>query len=290
MHRNSWVCPRCSGIFESSEALERHIEERHSQEISSKQITTVIEQSRRPIEFIQPNECPFCDDEWASVELSAIPEEEVLVVDLDEFRRHLGHHLQQAALFSLPRLNQDQEMDSNHVVGFLDRDAMPAGYRWVRDDCGRGWSIVSDRRATFVALAFFLAKCRMGSSTHVDDKDGGMDIRAPRFLPFRRLTNRLGRTDDLKVKVRVNLELGNYVVLIVVFDTPYQSLVDRINAKLARFTTDYIGEGLLKLKYRDEDGDVVSIEGDEDLKIAFSEVVYSHGLGEIELFCVGNIS
>lgn len=179
MHRNSWVCPRCSGLFESTEALGQHIDECHSQEISNNQITTVIEQSRRPIEFIQPSECPFCDDEWASAEPSAISTEETLVVDLDEFRRHLGHHLQQVALFSLPRLNQDQEMDSNDVVGLPDRDTMSAGYRWVRDDCGRGWSIVSSRRTTFIALAFFLAKYRTGSTTHVDDKHGKTDNKAP---------------------------------------------------------------------------------------------------------------
>lgn len=180
MHRNSWICPKCSGVFESSEALGQHLDERHSLEISSSQMTMVIEQSRRPMDFIQPSECPFCDDEWASAELNATSAEEVLVVDLDEFRRHLGHHLQQVALFSLPRLNQGQEMGSNHVVGILDRDSMPTGYRWIRDDCGRGWSIISGRRATFISLAFFLTKCRMGSTTHVEGGHGETNVKVPR--------------------------------------------------------------------------------------------------------------
>ncbi|KAM5383111.1 hypothetical protein ACJA88_003644 [Fusarium oxysporum] len=99
-----------------------------------------------------------------------------------------------------------------------------------------------------------------------------------------------------QLKVRVNCEAGNYVTLVVAFNITYQSLVDRIDAKLARFTTSSISKGLLKLRYRDEDGDFVAIEGDDDIQIAFMEWregvrnMYSGGVGEIELFCVGGTS
>ncbi|KAF4448176.1 hypothetical protein F53441_8385 [Fusarium austroafricanum] len=100
-----------------------------------------------------------------------------------------------------------------------------------------------------------------------------------------------------QLKVRVNCESGNYVTLVVAFNITYQSLVDRIDAKLARFTTSSISKGGLKLRYRDEDGDFVAIEGDDDIQIAFMEwregvrnMNYG-GVGEIELFCVsGNSS
>jgi cell division control protein 24 len=97
-----------------------------------------------------------------------------------------------------------------------------------------------------------------------------------------------------QLKVRVNCESGNYVTLVVAFNITYQSLVDRIDAKLARFTTSSISKGLLKLRYRDEDGDYVAIEGDDDIQTAFMEWregvrnMYSGGVGEIELFCVGD--
>ncbi|KAI5461985.1 Pleckstrin homology domain-containing protein [Mariannaea sp. PMI_226] len=99
-----------------------------------------------------------------------------------------------------------------------------------------------------------------------------------------------------QLKVRVNCETGNYVTLVVAFNITYQSLIDRIDAKLARFTTSSIGKGLLKLRYRDEDGDFVTIESDDDIQIAFMEWregvrnMYSGGVGEIELFCVGDTS
>ena len=99
-----------------------------------------------------------------------------------------------------------------------------------------------------------------------------------------------------QLKVRVNCDSGNYVTLVVAFNITYQSLIDRIDAKLARFTASSIGKGMLKLRYRDEDGDFVTIQSDDDIQIAFMEWregvrnMYSGGVGEIELFCVGDTS
>lgn len=97
-----------------------------------------------------------------------------------------------------------------------------------------------------------------------------------------------------QLKVKVNCDSGNYVTLVAAFNITYQSLIDRIDAKLARFTNSSIHEGDLRLRYRDEDGDFVNIESDEDIQIAFSDwretirSMYSGGMGEIELFCVGD--
>lgn len=97
-----------------------------------------------------------------------------------------------------------------------------------------------------------------------------------------------------QLKVRVNLDSGNYVTLVVAFNISYQSLIDRIDAKLARFTSNSIGKGMLKLQYRDEDGDYIVIQSDDDIQIAFMEwregmkSMYSGGVGEIDLYCVGD--
>ncbi|KAL7943974.1 Pleckstrin homology domain-containing protein [Trichoderma barbatum] len=98
-----------------------------------------------------------------------------------------------------------------------------------------------------------------------------------------------------QLKVRVTCDTGNYVTLVVAFNITYQSLVDRIDAKLARFTSSSIAQGALKLRYQDEDEDFVTIESDDDIQIAFMEFrdgmknAYSAGVGEIELFCVGDM-
>ena len=95
-----------------------------------------------------------------------------------------------------------------------------------------------------------------------------------------------------QLKVKVNCD-GNYVTLVVAFNITYQSLIDRIDAKVGRFSNNAIARGTMRLRYRDEDGDFVTIESDEDIQIAFQEwreaqkLQYHNGqLGEIELFCL----
>lgn len=95
-----------------------------------------------------------------------------------------------------------------------------------------------------------------------------------------------------QLKVKVNCD-GNYVTLVVAFNITYQSLIDRIDAKVGRFSNNAIAKGTMRLRYRDDDGDMVTIESDEDIQIAFQEWREENalnggvlgGLGEIELFC-----
>ncbi|KAI9788347.1 MAG: hypothetical protein M1816_006950 [Peltula sp. TS41687] len=94
-----------------------------------------------------------------------------------------------------------------------------------------------------------------------------------------------------QLKVKVSFE-DNYVTLVVGTNISYQSLVDRIDAKLSRFTGLAIGKGTIRLRYRDEDGDQVTIRSDEDIQIAFSDwkeqqrsQLMQGQLGEIQLFC-----
>lgn len=95
-----------------------------------------------------------------------------------------------------------------------------------------------------------------------------------------------------QLKVKVNCD-GNYVTLVAGFNISYQSLVDRIDAKVGRFSNNAIRQGTMRLRYRDEDGDLVTIEADDDIRIAFQEwreaqkhQYHAGQLGEIELFCL----
>jgi len=78
----------------------------------------------------------------------------------------------------------------------------------------------------------------------------------------------------------------------VAFNITYQSLIDRIDAKVGRFSNNAIARGTMRLRYQDEDGDFVTIESDDDIQLAFQEwreeqqSQFQGGqLGEIELFC-----
>ncbi|KAG9249232.1 hypothetical protein BJ878DRAFT_485325 [Calycina marina] len=94
-----------------------------------------------------------------------------------------------------------------------------------------------------------------------------------------------------QLKVKVNCD-GNYVTLVVAFNITYQSLIDRIDAKVGRFSNSAIARGTMRLRYLDEDADYITISSDEDVQVAFQEwreaqkLQYAAGqLGEIELFC-----
>jgi cell division control protein 24 len=95
-----------------------------------------------------------------------------------------------------------------------------------------------------------------------------------------------------QLKVKVNCD-GNYVTLVVAFNITFRSLTDRIDAKVGRFSNNAIAKGTMRLRYRDEDGDFVTIDSDEDIQVAFQEwreaqkhQYHAGQLGEIELFCL----
>lgn len=122
------------------------------------------------------------------------------------------------------------------------------------------------------------------------------DLRAPAISPALNSAPLAGMGDvplPTQLKVKVNCD-GNYVTLVVAFNITYQSLIDRIDAKVGRFSNNAIARGTMRLRYQDEDGDYVTIESDDDIQIAFQEwremskYQYTTGsLGEIELFCTG---
>lgn len=96
-----------------------------------------------------------------------------------------------------------------------------------------------------------------------------------------------------QLKVKVNIPPGHYITLVVATNITYQSLVDRIDAKIGRLTSSGagIGNGKMRLRYKDGDGDLVTVDGDEGVMEAFeewremNEGAQDGGVGEIELFC-----
>lgn len=104
-------------------------------------------------------------------------------------------------------------------------------------------------------------------------------------------TNDAPHPTQLKVKVHAPTA-GQVLTLVVPLNITYQSLKDRIDAKLQRSTNISLTDrtsNQVKLKYLDEE-DYVIIASDEDVQVAFEtwreqRGVGFGGLGEIELFC-----
>lgn len=98
---------------------------------------------------------------------------------------------------------------------------------------------------------------------------------------------------QLKVKVHCP-SAGSTMTLVVSTNISFQSLKDRIDAKLQRSTNVSLASGQVRLKFLDDD-DYVSIQSDEDVQTAFetwkeqhqAEQFMAGQLGEIELYCMG---
>ncbi|EDU40937.1 Rho guanyl nucleotide exchange factor [Pyrenophora tritici-repentis Pt-1C-BFP] len=118
----------------------------------------------------------------------------------------------------------------------------------------------------------------------------------PASMDSRNMSPPLGSDSNIPTQLKVKVHCpsaGSSMVLVVSTNISFQSLKDRIDAKLQRSTSVSLGSGQVKLKYLDSsDGTYVSIQCDDDVQEAFenwkeqqSNLNPGGGLGEIELFC-----
>ncbi|KAH4039346.1 hypothetical protein HBH98_044470 [Parastagonospora nodorum] len=119
----------------------------------------------------------------------------------------------------------------------------------------------------------------------------------PASMDSRNMSPPLSQQDSniptqLKVKVHCP-SAGSTMVLVVSTNISFQSLKDRIDAKLQRSTSVSLGSGQVKLKYLDSENTYVSIQCDDDVQEAFENWKEQQRdmnpgggqIGEIELFC-----
>ena len=109
-HRLEWCCRFCSyPAFATQEKLAAHMRARHTQLSSPAQLSVLLHASKQVVDRIPAADCLLCD--WESVlKQNNAPTslDETLVVTVDQFRRHVGSHMEQLALFALPRNSGEQ--------------------------------------------------------------------------------------------------------------------------------------------------------------------------------------
>ena len=121
---------------------------RHAPFSSSAQLPVLLNASRQVVDRVPAADCLMCD--WESVlrqKSTAASPNEVLVVTLDQFCRHVGSHMEQLALFALPRSYKDHgsEGDSNEAAAAVGSNASSHG------SIGQGalsWRSISSVAAT----------------------------------------------------------------------------------------------------------------------------------------------
>ena len=151
-HRLEWCCRFCSRpSFVSETELSTHMRHRHAQFSSPTQLPALIKASRQSVDRIPAKACPLCHWDATLRDLNKhAPADEILVVTLEQFRKHLGGHMEQLALFALPRKYKDEEENANS------HDSHEAAAVAHSDSQSRqltteemSWKTVSSHRATF---------------------------------------------------------------------------------------------------------------------------------------------
>lgn len=118
----------------------------------------------------------------------------------------------------------------------------------------------------------------------------------PASMDSRNMSPPLAQESNIPAQLKVKVHCpsaGSSMVLVVSTNISFQSLKDRIDAKLQRSTSVSLGSGQVKLKYLDSEGTYVSIQCDDDVQEAFENWKEQQRdlnpgggqLGEIELFC-----
>jgi hypothetical protein len=108
-HRCEWQCQFCeSDAFSSKKSFLEHTESRHAKILTYHSLDALLLQSVEPVDKIGAEACQLCDD-WEA-ELTKHDREPLVsllsnnetVSTVRRFRRHLGRHMEQLALFALP--------------------------------------------------------------------------------------------------------------------------------------------------------------------------------------------
>ncbi|RFU31087.1 hypothetical protein B7463_g5231, partial [Scytalidium lignicola] len=119
-HRRQWLCVLCATPFASKTPFLIHLASDHHVSESDPQLRALVLQSEESVDSISA--CPLCD-EWEENILD--PKRDFKRVFLNEgqnvkpygtlkqFRRHLGRHMEQLALFALPTAESDELEDDD---------------------------------------------------------------------------------------------------------------------------------------------------------------------------------
>ena len=88
-HRREWYCAECTLAFPTSFKLTHHLTEKHpALVVKGQDVSALVDNCERALSG--PQKCPLC-----TVQLE---------YTVHQLRSHLGRHMQQLALFTLPRL------------------------------------------------------------------------------------------------------------------------------------------------------------------------------------------
>jgi hypothetical protein len=113
-HWRSWFCCLCKFSSDQQSEVTMHLEQHHPETLSAEPTHTMTYMTSRPLDYLDASRCPLCD--W---DKSLASRSSVTTVSCASFMGHLAQHLEQLALFAIPRVNSDEasgSLNSNHAA------------------------------------------------------------------------------------------------------------------------------------------------------------------------------
>ncbi|KAF5590632.1 zinc finger transcription factor ace1 [Fusarium pseudoanthophilum] len=94
-HWKTWTCSLgCNENFDSSQDMKRHLTQKHSGMAELAHLDSLLTMCERPRSESEPTGCPLCNERQSSFK---------------QYKRHVGRHQEDLALFALPKLEDEEE-------------------------------------------------------------------------------------------------------------------------------------------------------------------------------------
>jgi hypothetical protein len=113
-HWRYWFCHLCNFNSHTQSDVAWHLERFHRNDLNQHTEDLSVYMGSRPLEYLDASRCALCD--WDKLLLS---NGSVTTVSRDSFMGHLAHHLEQLALFAIPRATSDRtsgSLEANHAA------------------------------------------------------------------------------------------------------------------------------------------------------------------------------
>jgi len=103
-HRTVWNCQLCGDQRTSMDDLEFHLRDQHALPLTAGQLRVLARQGGVPPQRLPASSCPLCDyEEILRDRLGISNLSDNVTIKPEQLRSHLGRHLEQLALFVLPK-------------------------------------------------------------------------------------------------------------------------------------------------------------------------------------------
>ena len=133
-HRREFTCYLCQKVFSQKGSLSNHLTSGHQLELAGSELEALILQSEEPVDRISASACLICNEWKSTLEHPKHDAKRLFLNDgkevepygtINAFRRHLGRHMEQLALFALPKGDGQDEMEDDSADSEDSDEAVP---------------------------------------------------------------------------------------------------------------------------------------------------------------------